>query len=56
MTVEETHKFVGSHHYGFLPIGLPDDGFGNGAWEEGLLGPRPASALEYLYFMFADET
>ena len=29
MTVGETMNFGGSHHYGWLPIGWPDDGFGN---------------------------
>lgn len=30
MTVGECENFVGTHHYGFIPYGMPDDGFGNG--------------------------
>lgn len=55
MTVGETAVFVGAHHHGFVPIGLPDDGYGNGVWKTGELGIRHPDVLGFLRYLESDK-
>jgi hypothetical protein len=53
LSVKGADYFVGSHHCGFVPIGLPDDGFGNAVFRESKVfgSVVGAGSSQKLYFI-----